>query len=359
MTFKEGFVFIARCLSAHIIKENYQEVKQQIESENVDWDLVVQISTSQLVFPALYINLLKTNLTALLPQDLLAYMEHITQLNRDRNEQIITEANHLHQIAMENNIKLVFLKGTSYLLSGLYEDIGERMIGDIDFLVDENEALKINSILIKNGYKDPKNICSSRPDFRHLPRLIHDDYLAAIEIHTQVTIQKYLPDFHPEKLIHTAVEINKTFHLTASIALKTAAITHQINSNGNQYKSFSLRNAYDLLLLDAKYKPSLAPYKNHALHKIVSHYEHMINSIFKANIKLVDKNEIKISEQQIQRNIENYKKTKNKKTLYWFSNNSARLKIAFKTIYDPTYRNHALKKLSSKEFYISLFKLKI
>ena len=358
MTFKEGLVFIARCLSANIIKENYHEVKKQIESENVDWDLIVQISTSQLVLPALYINLLKTNLTALLPEDLVAYMEHITQLNRERNEEIIKQAKHIQRIANENNIKLVFLKGTSYLLSGLYEDIGERMIGDIDFLVHENEALKINSILIKNGYKDPKNISSSRPDFRHLPRLIHDDYLAAIEIHTQVTLQKYLSDFHPETLMHSAVEINKTFHLNASNTLKTTAITHQINSKGNQYKSFSLRNAYDLLLLEAKYKPSLGHYKNDTLHKIVSHYEHMINYIFNVDIKLIDKNEIRISEQQILQNIENYKNSNGKKTIDWFSNNTARLKIVFKSIFDPSYRNHAFKKLSSKEFYISLFNIK-
>ena len=37
------------------------------------------------------------------------------------------------------NINPIFMKGSSYLIQGLYEDPAERMIGDIDFLVSKNK----------------------------------------------------------------------------------------------------------------------------------------------------------------------------------------------------------------------------
>ena len=61
-------------------------------------------------------------------------MKHITDLNRDRNKQIISQAQDLNTLLLNNNITPIFLKGTGNLLEGLYDDIAERMLGDIDFL---------------------------------------------------------------------------------------------------------------------------------------------------------------------------------------------------------------------------------
>ncbi|HAQ21344.1 MAG TPA: hypothetical protein DCR40_19255 [Prolixibacteraceae bacterium] len=50
-------------------------------------------------------------------------------------------------ILNKENIQPVFLKGTANLLDGLYSDVGERMIGDIDFLVKEEDYLKAAELL--------------------------------------------------------------------------------------------------------------------------------------------------------------------------------------------------------------------
>ena len=39
-------------------------------------------------------------------------MEHITNLNRERNKQIITQAKDLNTLLLKNNITPIFLKGT-------------------------------------------------------------------------------------------------------------------------------------------------------------------------------------------------------------------------------------------------------
>ena len=51
-----------------------------------------------------------------------------------------------------NNIRPIFLKGTANLLAGVYEDIGERMVGDIDFIFSQQDYPKAITILRDFGY---------------------------------------------------------------------------------------------------------------------------------------------------------------------------------------------------------------
>ncbi len=126
MNYKETLFFVARALTINHEKHNFDFIKKQIKENLVDWGKVVQLSTKHYVFPALYCNLKRANLIELVPKDLVEYMEHITQLNRERNQQIITQAKEINELLLENDITPIFLKGTGNLLEGLYEDIAER-----------------------------------------------------------------------------------------------------------------------------------------------------------------------------------------------------------------------------------------
>ena len=116
-------------------EKNSDEIEKHLESETIDWDTVVKVSTAHYVFPALYCNLKRVDFLKYLPIDLVAYMMYITELNRDRNLKIIEQAKKLNKLLLANNIRPIFLKGTGNLLEGLYEDVGERMVGDIDFFL--------------------------------------------------------------------------------------------------------------------------------------------------------------------------------------------------------------------------------
>ena len=118
-----------------------------MQSKNIDWDSVVKISTGHFVFPALYCNLKRANFLHYLPEELVAYMEHITNLNRERNEEIISQARELNTLLLTNNITPIFLKGTANLLARIYEDIAERMVGDIDFIFIKRRLSKSNQII--------------------------------------------------------------------------------------------------------------------------------------------------------------------------------------------------------------------
>ena len=128
--------FIAKCLTISLEEKNRDEIELVLKTTDLDWESVVKVSTSHYVFPALYCNFKRANLKYL-PADLVDYMKHITDLNRDRNSQILQQAQELNSLLLANNIRPIFLKGTGNLLAGIYADNGERMVGDIDFLCSE------------------------------------------------------------------------------------------------------------------------------------------------------------------------------------------------------------------------------
>ena len=123
VNYKETLYFIAKCLTISLEAKNRQEIEKQLKSTTIDWDAVVKVSTAHYVFPALYCNFKRADFLQYLPQDLVSYMQYITNLNRERNEQIIAQAKELNTLLLANNITPIFLKGTGNLLVGLYKDI--------------------------------------------------------------------------------------------------------------------------------------------------------------------------------------------------------------------------------------------
>ena len=108
MSYKETLYFVAKCLTISLEGNNRQEIEKQLKSKSIDWDAVVKVSTSHYVFPALYCNLKRVDFLKYLPQELVSYMKHITNLNRERNEQIIEQAKKLNNLLLANNITPIY-----------------------------------------------------------------------------------------------------------------------------------------------------------------------------------------------------------------------------------------------------------
>jgi len=253
MNYKETLFFVAKCLTINHEEHNKRIVEEMLQSNTVDWDEVLKLSTAHYVFPALYCNLKRAAFLSYLPEDLVEYMKYITDLNRKRNEQILAQAKELNTLLLEHNITPVFLKGTGNLLEGLYEDIAERMVGDIDFIFSPLDYPRAIELLEKKGYySNYKDNNSLVPEFKHYPKLITENKIAAVEIHKELLNKKYAPEFN-YNFIKDSVQIQygvSVLSFKDQLSLSIAA--SHINNNGFKYKGITLRNAYDVFLLSKK-----------------------------------------------------------------------------------------------------------
>ena len=252
MNYKETLFFVAKCLTISLEKKNREEIEAKLQSEEIDWDAVVKVSTGHYAFPALYCNLKRVDFLKYVPADLVEYMKHITDLNRERNLQIIEQAKELNQLLLANNITSIFLKGTGNILEGLYEDVAERMVGDIDFLFSEKDFFRVIDILKKDNYAIPDNQLDYFSGFRHYSRLVKPERIAAVEIHKEVVIEKYRNEFNYIMICKDDQKINNFSVLSFENQLSLSIISSQVNDYGFEFKKFSLRNAYDVFLLSKK-----------------------------------------------------------------------------------------------------------
>lgn len=253
MNYKETLFFIAKCLTISLEAKNRQAIETQLQSTSIDWDAVVEVSTGHYVFPALYCNLQRANFLHYLPEELVGYMEHITDLNRQRNQQIIDQAQELNSLLVANNITPIFLKGTGNLLAGIYDDIAERMVGDIDFIFSKEDYPKAITILREFGYSEVTKYNFHFPAQKHYPRLQKEQNIAAIEIHSELLdIKNYIQEFNYNFVAKDSQVINGVRVLSDANKLNLSIIANQINDRGFEYKTMALRNAYDVFVLSKK-----------------------------------------------------------------------------------------------------------
>jgi hypothetical protein len=254
LNYKETLYFIAKCLTISLEDNNRQEIEKQLKSKSIDWDAVVKVSTSHYVFPAIYCNFKRADFLKYLPAGLVDYMKHITNLNRDRNTQILQQAQELNSLLLANNIRPIFLKGTGNLLADLYEDIAERMVGDIDFIFSKEDYPKSITILREFGYSEVIEEEYYFPEIgKHYRRLQKENHIAAIEIHKDFfNIKKYINEFNYSIVDRDCKVINGFRVLSYANKLNLSIIADQINDNGFFYKRMALRNAYDVFLLSKK-----------------------------------------------------------------------------------------------------------
>ncbi len=267
MNYKQTLFFVAKCLTLDQHPEKIAAVKTEIHENRINWEEVVKLSSGQFVMPALYLQFKRNGLLPDLPEDLVEYLEDITNKNRARNLAILEQTKEIISLLQPYNITPVFLKGVAHLLEGLYTDIGERMIGDIDFLVPENNMVEAAEILIKNGYTPG---IEYKPEMfaalKHFPRLQNFNQPAAVEIH------KELMKGENKKLLH-GFEILRdkqplaSYQNLAFIPSIPHQIIHnvfnaQLNDSAHEYCDVLLRQMYDLILLSLK-EDVLVVAKNH------------------------------------------------------------------------------------------------
>ena len=347
MNYKDTLLFIGKCLTITHEKHNRELIEKELKLNNIDWDSVVKVSTSHYVFPALYCNLKRVGFLHYLPKDLVEYMQHITDLNRERNEQIITEAKEINELLLSNKITPIFLKGTGNLLDGLYDDIAERMVGDIDFLVEKTKFYSCINVLKKNGYLK-KNIDNTILN-RHYPRLTKQSKIAAIEVHYKMVTNEMFFNYNYVKNTLKKLK-NNVFVLSNINQILLTCLNKQINDKGQWTKSITFRNSYDLYLLSKHTNTKIATTnlnysKSNYLFNFIASTSYFFNTKDSLFFKKTKQTDLYINKQLT------LIKTPKLYTFYiksWelFFLYYHRFSVILKSLYKKEYRNILFKKLS-------------
>jgi hypothetical protein len=243
----ETFQNIADILS---FETQHSDLEKRLSNPKFNWDLIVMEGSKHLVLPALYSRLKTKSLLLLLPTELNEYLEKLTTINRNRNASITKQTLKISELLKEHSINHVFLKGTALLASNYYDDSAERMIGDIDILIDKKQIQKTFKIIESTGYSSAKTtLANTFFDHRHMPRLISKDDICAIELHYKLFTKFKDKNLDTEDILNQkntkfAINIPSNKHLFLHNILN-----HQINNNGNLYKTISFRSFYDSTLL--------------------------------------------------------------------------------------------------------------
>ena len=117
------------------------------------------------------------------------------------------------------------------------------MIGDIDILIENNDIKRSLKLFSENNYSCNKKVST---DKRHLPRLINEDKIFAIEIHSRIS--EYNLD------IEKNILKNKVMSYKHSIPSKKDMLliniyNDQLNDKNLYKMNFSIRSFYDSLSL--------------------------------------------------------------------------------------------------------------
>jgi hypothetical protein len=253
----ETLLFIGKCLTLRYYPEKVRIIRQIIQSGDIPWEKVVWNSSNQMVLPAMFVHLKEVELLNELPSGLANYLHYLYQLNYDRNSSIINQANKITTLLNKNDIEPIFLKGTGNLLIDLYQDPGERMIGDIDILVEEENMFAASDILKNEGYFDDSIYYKGDiSNMKHYPRLKNNGEVAAVEIHRQVIIPPYHRYLNSHSLINKKERLkgnSKAYSLSQKHSVIYNMMNVVINDKANYMGCILMRQSYDLFLLSQKH----------------------------------------------------------------------------------------------------------
>ena len=247
-------ICIEEKLLVNVLYRPATEILNGIDINDVNFENLIKLASGHLMLPALFFNIQKKKVSYLFPEDFIAYIKNIYAINKARNTLLLAEAKELSELLYKNNINHIFLKGTALLLSNVFEDIGERMIGDIDFIIQYKDEEKVINFFKKNDYGHKSSSDSFRFfKHRHLPKSTHKNKTIAIEPHLKLLDARYRFAFDSKKLMNDFIKGLKTLKTPhKSFLFDHCIYNFQINDAGFIITKHSHRSIYDIYKLNCK-----------------------------------------------------------------------------------------------------------
>jgi hypothetical protein len=251
----ELFKLTCQCLLLDEFPELKEGIREKFISRDVNLDAFVLLCSNHFVLPAVTIRLQNSGLIELLPDDYADHLNEIYLLNRKRNKEILKQIDEISIRLEKAYIKPLYLKGTANLMDNLYPHSGDRMIGDIDFLVKEKDYLKTAELVLELGYINEFATYDDFQEMKHYPRLYRTNVPADVEIHRIPVNISHSKQFNTELLFQNKKAIknrSNTFVSSNKHKLIHTFIHSQLSNKGYRFKQLGLRDLYDSYLLSKR-----------------------------------------------------------------------------------------------------------
>ena len=249
------FHFAARCLSLDDHPEFRVEIKEKFVSGEAAIDDFIWLCSNEYVLPALFLKFRQHDLLDIFLDEFIIHLHEIYELNRNRNLKILAQMEEVSTLLNHENIPHIYLKGTGNLLDGLYSDVGERMIGDIDFLVRDVDFLETAKLIQDLGYSFEEKVYDDVSTLVHYPRLFRKDVPADIEIHRLPVNKEYSKRFSSELIFQDKKKVpgvENRFVPCDQNKIIQNFIHAQLSDAGHRLKIIPLLDLYDLFLLSKR-----------------------------------------------------------------------------------------------------------
>ena len=231
-------------------------VRGELSSGEISWEKFVSAGSNHLILQNIYLEYKKHDLLGMLPEDLQEHLREIHRLTSERNLEIVKQSRELSVCFSEAGIEHVFTKGVGHLLDKVYEDVGGRIMGDIDVVVRDEEWLKGVEVMKEFGYY---NVHPYNPKIKHTrkhyPRLIKKAAPVEVELHYIPVKYRYSKLFSTKLVFENKKLVGQG--LLGYVMNDRSKIIHnfmhsQMDHEGRKTANIHLRNLYDMLLLSRR-----------------------------------------------------------------------------------------------------------
>ncbi len=199
---------------------------QLTQQASLDWETVANIAGDHLIVQALYPAILEKGVVDLIPDEFLAYIKDLHELNCKRNEMLRKQLINALLVINNLNIKPLLMKGSAHLFLDTFANVGDRLLTDLDILVPSDAIKRVSNELIATGYEFSEDHMEFIETHHHYPPLIKSGECATIELHRDLMFREQQHVFPTEYAWKKTVDITLPNNAQAKVLVPTYRVFH-------------------------------------------------------------------------------------------------------------------------------------
>lgn len=265
---------------------NPKEIEESVMRYSEDnWVKIIEVANNDTLIPLLYQSLKHKDLYKYIHDSILKeYLKEFYELNATRNIAIVKQLEEICSILKSIDVKPVLLKGAAALTESHYQNIGERVMSDIDFYVPEEQIFKSIELLKSNGYLELNPSSRLDTDWHHYRRMYRDDIPASVEIHRFLlnrNCMHYFPKIDESKMFIQSKTIKNAYVLAPTYELYHSFLHTEISHFFYLQKHLAIRHLQHFSVLVMLNKENI----DFEYLKLISK-QHNINNIWNGYLKI-------------------------------------------------------------------------